>query len=353
MFTNEGKKLKEKVMNQKITEEGQSIVDDFEEMLNKWHGINELYDDKLDAYIHEINSHILKNPIGMPPKGVRHFSPSSADSCKRELFHRIRGDKRDNFPQPPFRGRWQRIGTAIGDVIQRDLLFIDKHYKRIVGEDPAFRPMKYKRDGYTFPVWEGFAKKAVKVPFHGYEIPINGQPDGILIYKDGRKVGLEIKSKQTSYSQTGYFSMKGPTESHIAQCKAYSIMYGVDDFIILYVNACRKSWKMTDEEFGKYPDIRPFHIHINKEDKDEVLSYFKEVMEAVENNEPPKVDLEKWMFNRYKTATALSLTEDELEEIKGQVEEAKNKVTGKVPAKVKRKAEDYSEALNFILDVRG
>ncbi|MCZ0847993.1 hypothetical protein O0536_25530, partial [Brevibacillus laterosporus] len=83
-----------------------------------------------DALISEQKANALRPRPFFNFRAQPYFSPSSADTEKRELYEKFRGAKKDIHPHPPYQGRWTRIGTAIGDVIQRDLLFIEKHYER-------------------------------------------------------------------------------------------------------------------------------------------------------------------------------------------------------------------------------
>lgn len=239
----------------------------------------------------------------------------------------MRGAKKDNEDRPAFQGRWTRLGTAIGDTIQRDILFAERHYARHYGENPVFSFVRNNRDE---PMFEDFAKLNKIVEQAGKVFALYGTCDGILsvfVPELGRtiRVGLEIKSKQTTYSQTSEFSTrKGPKEDHVKQCVCYSVMYGtdaepIDYYIILYVNASKKSWAMTPDEFEKNPDIAAFGLHITDEMRAEVLDHFAGIVAAAEAGKPPKLDVEKWTFNNFKSACALSLSSDELAEIERHV----------------------------------
>ncbi|MEV2911141.1 hypothetical protein ABNF65_21670, partial [Paenibacillus larvae] len=225
---------------------------------------------------------------------------------------KLNGAKRDIVQKPPYQGRWTRIGTAIGDTIQRDLLLAERHVS-----NPIFR-FKNNEDGT--PIFEEFAKKNHELIVEGKRFAISGTCDGILLYtsKDGEaiRVGLEIKSKQTTYSQTSLYSMREPKEDHVKQTVCYSIMYDVDYYIILYVNASKKGWNMSEEDYAKSPDIRAFGIYITDDMRHEVLSIFASVLKSVEKRTPPALDIEKWTFNNYKRACALSLTDEEVDDIK-------------------------------------
>lgn len=241
-----------------------------------------------------------------------YFSPSSANSDLRELYEKINGAKRDVVQKPPYQGRWQRIGTAIGDAIQRDILIAERHL-----DNPAFR---FEKNVDETPMFEEFAKESHAITHQNKKFALYGTCDGILLYtsKDDEaiRVGLEIKSKQTTYSQTSLYSMREPKDDHIKQTVCYSIMYDVDYYIILYVNASKKGWNMSEEDYAKSPDIRAFGIHITDDMRNEVIDTFASVLKSVEKRTPPALDIEKWTFNNYKRACALSLSDEEYDDIK-------------------------------------
>lgn len=324
------------------------MVDDFLKMLDRWHAAPEVWDNELERQIAAMKYDILRNPrkLDWGPRGTRFFSPSGVDSCRRELYMKMIGAERDRREIQPHQGRWTRLGTLFGDMLQKDLLFIEKHYERVVGEPPPFTVEREEVNGRRYPKWERFAEKIKRIDHRGHEIAIKGQPDGILRYKDGTRVGIEIKSKQTTPARTGQYSMRGPEESHAKQVVAYSILYGVDDYLIVYGNLAKKSWNMSDEDYEKYPDIRAFHVHISESDRLALLDDLADVMEAVKSKTPPPLDLARWAFNNYKTACAKSLTDAELREIKSKVKRVQRSGVG---ARMKR---SYMEALNEIEAIR-
>lgn len=344
-------------------QEPNEFVDSFLAMMDRWHGHKEIWDDALDIQIlqNEVDVRSTHKPkLAWGVKGTKYFSPSSANSDARELFMKLIGSKRDEQPTPPHQGRWRRIGTAFGDLIQKDLLFIEKHYKKEFGEHPPYKPeyieipsVKDPKDTKLFPSWEKFAQKIVWVDHKGYKIPILGQPDGILRYlpQKGKRVGLEIKSKQTTAAQTSAYSMKEPKIDHVKQCINYSIMYGtpeapLDDFIIVYGNLSKKAWVMSEEDYKKSPDLRAFHVHVTEKDRTQLLDFYAYVMESINTGFPPKLDLEKWTFNNFKTACILSLSEEEIAEVTKQ---AKAYINSSIP---EWKKSSYKEALEFIEEVR-
>src|SRR5690625_1342109 len=101
------------------------IEGDFIAMLDEWHSLPETWDSALDAEIHRQYAEILTRKPVFPKRP--YFSPSSANNCPRELYEKATGAKRDKQMNQPHQKRWQNLGTSIGDMIQRDLLFIEKH----------------------------------------------------------------------------------------------------------------------------------------------------------------------------------------------------------------------------------
>ena len=234
------------------------------------------FDTELDKDIH---SWYLNAPTVWPKRP--YFSPSSSKSCPRELYMKATGAKRDNFPRQPHQTRWTELGTAIGDMMQRMVLGMER------------------KDGYTFkferndvgqPMFEDFAKTNAKVEHNGQTFYLFGTTDGIMEYVTGDgeilRVGLEIKSKQTTPARTSLHSMREPEEGHVKQCVSYSHMYGVDYFIIVYVNGAKKSWVLTEEEYKATPDIRAFGIEITQDDRNELFDKFAEITSATKLRAP-------------------------------------------------------------------
>lgn len=218
----------------------------------------------------------------------------------------------------------------------------------MTGKKPRF---VFEQNDFGEPMFENFAKTNYITDHRGAHFAIGGKPDGIMLYTtdDGKilRVGLEIKSKQTTYAMTsGYAARKGPKEDHVKQTYCYSLMYDVDYYVILYVNGARKAWNMTPEEFEKNPDMLAFGLHITDKDRREVLDYFANIVNAATNNTPPPLDLDKWLFLDYKRAVSLSLSDEELAELDRQVKATER---SGLPDHVKRA---HSAAFAEILSLR-
>src|SRR5699024_4346469 len=193
-----------------------------------------------------------------------------------------------------------------------ELLLMGRHYKKFTGEDPKYTVGMV--DGK--PAFEDFIYADHLVKHDGEEFYLRGTSDGILsITGSDKLVGLEVKSKQQTPSKTSLTAMKEPQEAHVKQITAYSIMYDLEDYVIMYVNTSHKAWEMTEEEFQKTPDIRLFDVKVTEEDKTDLLEYFADSARRVREDDPPLPDLSRWRFNSYKNAISESLTDDEMERL--------------------------------------
>lgn len=314
-------------------------------MLDEWFSQPETWNDALDTQI----ARWYANP---PPKlwpKRPYFSPSSLGDCPRELFIKAKyGNKaKDVGLDKPWRGRWRKLGTLGGDLIQRELLDIEENYEKLTGNFPRF---KFERNEDNTPRFEEFAGANKLVEHGGERFYLYGFTDGIMNYvtDDGEviRVGLEVKSKQGTPARTSQHSMRGPDESHAKQVVAYAEMFDCDYFIILYVNYAKQGWFMTDEQYAKTPDIRAFCKRITDEDKARVFDKAAQVTKAVREDKPPKMDIDSFTFNNFKEACAKSLTEVEFEELRQQVERAKQ---SNMP---KWKINSWVSALEFIEDIK-
>ncbi|MED1350596.1 hypothetical protein P4U51_30025, partial [Bacillus paranthracis] len=213
---------------------------------------------------------------------------------------------------------------AFGDMIQRDLLFIEKHWKAQFGEDPPFIPYYVEVNGKRYPAWEKFSQTISHVEHNGQLVSILGQCDGILVdTKTGELVLLEIKSKQTTSAQTGFYSMKEVGEDHKMQSITYSMLYKdfhISKGIVLYGNLSKKAWIMSEEDYIANPDLRAFEIDFEEEVQNRIMDKFKHILDCVDAKTPPKFDVTKFTFNSYKEATVKSLTAEEYAEIHEQVQ---------------------------------
>lgn len=330
-------------MTNNLTNLSAQIEGDFIALLDDWFSLSEVWDNELDAQIAKWYS----NPPKVFPKRP-YFSPSSLGDCPRELYVKAKRAKRDKGRDKPFRGRWRKLGTLSGDLIQREILAIERNYEKQTGNAPRF---KFEKNENGTPMFEEFAKTNKYVEHNGESFYLFGAPDGVMSYTtdDGEqvRVGLEIKSKQGTPARTSLYSMKAPDEAHARQVVAYAEMYNCDYYVILYVNLSKQSWNMTDEQYAKTPDIRAFCTKVTAKDKADVFDKAAEVTKAVREGNPPKMDIGEYTFNNFKEASAESLTDEEVSGLERTVEQAKH---SSLP---KWKIASYVTALDDIKRIRG
>lgn len=297
------------------------IEGDLIAMLDEFHSLPEVWDNELDEQIAKWYSN---PPKVWPKRDLPYFSPSWATKCPREIFYRKQGAPKDIHPKPPHQTRWQRIGTVIGDMVQRELLSIERNFEKHTGNKPKF---VFERNPNGTPMFEDFAGKNYLVEHNGEKFYLYGKPDGIMRYvtDDGEiiRVGLEIKSKQESPSKTSVRSMKQAGYAHEIQTNLYALMYDVDYYVILYQNASKRKWDMTEEEYKDFPDVRAFCRKISEYHREPTLDRLAQVTKALREGVPPKLDLDGWKFNEYKTHIAKNISEEELEELRRVVDQAR------------------------------
>jgi hypothetical protein len=298
-----------------------TIAQDFTDFLNEWHSFSEPYDSKLDAWLFDLYAK-EKCAYRKLDWSAPYFSPSSAGKDDRELYVKALRMPKDDDPVKPWQRRYTARGTAVGDWLQRELLLSERHYEKFTGKAPRFTIARTD-DGKPF--FEDFVHGQRFFEHNGQRFSILGTCDGVLIdHATGKRIGLEIKSKQQSYADTGYTKMKGPKDDHVKQVTCYGLMYDIDAYLIVYVNCSVKSWFMSDEEFAKSPDIRVFGVDITDVMKTSILDKFAGVTFAVSTNTPPPLDLFNFRFNNFKRSCAVSLSDDEFEVVKRQVRSAQS-----------------------------
>lgn len=229
------------------------------------------------------------------PQGVIQFSPSSANKCERELYFKAKRGAKDDVVKLPFQKRWTRNSSQIHEATQRDLLYCEQ-----LVPDRTFDVCRLANNG--LPAWEKNIQKMKKFNVNGVEFLLFGMCDGLLKHRvDASVVGFEYKTKSTTYSAISYFKLKEPQADHKAQAVAYSLLYGVDEFVFCYETVAKPPWKTTAEETAKKPDIRTFYLKVTEEDRQALLSRFERVATQFYNNQIPAKEEDKCIFCQFKT----------------------------------------------------
>lgn len=216
------------------------------------------------------------------------FSPSGASKCERELFYKFMGEsKREE--KYPYQRRWTRNASAVHEAVQRDLLYSEKLLK-----EPSF---VVKRMDNGLPAWESNLKTYKEFIHNGVSFLILGMMDGILTYKDGSDIGFEFKTKSNSIGQVGNYKMKDIADPHKEQCIAYSLLFGLNEFLLMYESVAKDGWTKNAEA---KVDVRTFYYKVTDEDKTMLLNKFASVVQAAKDQELPIGRTEKCLFCPYK-----------------------------------------------------
>src|SRR5690625_7156814 len=208
------------------------IEGDLIALLDDWISLPETWDNELDS---QIAQWYANPPQVWPKRDYLYFSPSALGACPRELYIKAKyGNKvKDKRRNQPHQGRWQKLGTLGGDLIQRELLAIERNYERLTGNVPRF---KFVRNSDGTPMFEEFAKTNKLVEQDGERFYLYGAPDGIMEYvtEDGEilRVGLEIKSKQTSPAQTSLHKLRAAVRGNERTGVAYELLFGLDYLVL-------------------------------------------------------------------------------------------------------------------------
>ena len=280
--------------------------------INEFHLYDNVYDDELDIFINQSYADVLKKGKNVDWSKT-YFSPSSANKCPRELYHKSKRHKKDPKIWQSHQRRWVQFGEGVAAVLQREFMLSDRHFEKFTGRKPRYS-MAFTDEGYPF--MEEFVFKQKSFNHDGEEFSILGTLDAVLVDNEtGKPLIVELKSKMQTPSKTSQSAMKEAQESHVKQVVCYSLLYDIDEGVIFYQNLAHAGWDMTPEAFQKTPDIRLFDVDISKDSQEEILDFFADITRRLRENDPPLPDLSKWKFNDYKNAISESLTDDEMERL--------------------------------------
>jgi len=291
LFIARGEELNQKVMRNKGR--GEEIAKDMLNHFKRFHSMNEIYDRDIEEQILEEELENIRNPKPLNfEKGLVTFSPSSVSKTNRELYYKAKNYPKDEQIFLPYQRRWVRNGSAVHAAVQKDLLYAEEHLK-----NPAF---KVARMPNGRPSWEHNLKDVKQFEHNGRRFQIFGMMDGILQYKDGSKIGFEFKTKSTTIGAVGNYKMKDAHDSHKMQAIAYSLLFGVDEFVFVYESLAKDGWLKGEDA---KPDMRAFYFKPTETQKQEILDKFATVVEHVENNDKPEAvqDGSVYLFSEYKT----------------------------------------------------
>ena len=272
---------------------GTQLVHDLKGQFNMLHSMDFYPDLEIEQLLlkqKELEIEYLKEPFYVPKDHVQ-FSPSSVDKCKRELFYKINRMKKDEQTTYPYQRRWTRNSTAVHEAVQRDLLYMEK-----LIPNPAYTVERMKEGKAAgLPAWEKNIQAYKLFEHNGQKFYLYGMMDGVLHYKDGSRVGFEFKTKSTK--QDTVHKMKSGSPSHIRQTVAYSLLFGIDEYLLTYESVAKDEWRAG---VTAYNDIKPIYVKVTEKQKLALLDKLAETAAMVENGEIPDRETSKCFFCPFK-----------------------------------------------------
>ena len=143
-----------------------------------------------------------------------HFSPSQAHMCPRALYYHMLGYNQDPIPDQSLRR--MAIGTVFHEFIEQRL------------KDTGLLVSSEVEVTYDDPPIRGFYDAVIQRP------------------SDGKEILVEVKSmaepKNPKYAQ--YL----PRHDHLIQWNLYSLMTGINDGIVFYVNKNNQEYIICETE---------------------------------------------------------------------------------------------------------
>ncbi|TCM89638.1 hypothetical protein EV294_112103 [Paenibacillus sp. BK033] len=243
------------------------------------------YDDKLSRKFYEQKlRHLGYKPY--PNDGLITFGASGTNLCDRQLvFKNDRATKPEKSDDLPFRGRQRRQGTAIVDYVQLDLIHMLKRLGPLASFTMAVR------DNGEWDFEEAAQERRVfewPHPETGelVKFAITAKPDGKFDYVvDGSRIIFEYKTKASGLrAMNGKLDYKGAQDEHVRQVTAESLVFGIDEALIVYESTQKPAWfddaastsvtkgQKTWEDGAPRPDLRAFYVEITEEMKHALLS---------------------------------------------------------------------------------
>jgi hypothetical protein len=221
-----------------------------------------------------------------PNDGLVTFGASGTAMCDRQLvLKNAQGVKPEKSDDLPFRGRQRRQGTAIVDYVQLDLV----HMQKRLGVNAKFTMAERENGEWDF---EDTAQQRVIFEYPNPEtgeivkFAITAKPDGKFNYApDGSRIIFEYKTKASGLrAMNGKIDFKGAQDDHIRQVTAESLVFGIDEALIVYESTQKPAWfddaqstsvtkgQKTWEDGQPRPDLRACYVKITDEMKAALLS---------------------------------------------------------------------------------
>jgi len=322
---------------------GDRIVREFLEQLDAYYASpnSSFYDNAIARRFYEQKLRYLKfTPY--PNDGLVTFGASGTNKCDREVVFKYGDVKPEKSDDIPFRGRQRRQGTANIELLQLDLVHMEKRLG-----DVKFRVCKMPWDVEDFAKpddaeW-AFEDAAQQRKVFEYPHPETGElvkfaitakPDGILCYYDEHApvpLLFEYKTKATGLlAMNGKLDRNGAQADHLRQVTAESLVFGIREGIILYESTEKPAW-FSDEDNSNVPktrktwrdgqpvpDLRAFYFYVTDEMQNALLADLARQAALVYSGKVPRMTVEmtsKCGFCAFTAHCKSLLTDDEKAEL--------------------------------------
>lgn len=277
---------------------GETLVREFEAQMDAYYSSPQtsFYDDKLLRRFYEQKlRHLGFKPY--PSDGLVTFGASGTNLCDRQLVFKNAKVKTAKSDDIPFRGRQRRIGNAVVDYLQLDIV----HMQKRIGDAAKFTIPTNDAGDWTF---EDAAQLRTVFEHNvsGVKFAITAKPDGLMRYADGSDVILEFKTKASGLrAMNSKLDYKGAQDDHIRQVTAESLVFGIREALIVYESTHKPSWnddtentavtkgQKTWENRAPRKDIRAFYVYVTDEMQEALLADLARQAALVYDGEIPDV----------------------------------------------------------------
>ncbi|ATO50999.1 hypothetical protein BrL25_19000 [Brevibacillus laterosporus DSM 25] len=278
------------------SERAPRIEREFTEQLDAYYAspATSYYDNAISRRFYEQKLRHLKfKPY--PQDGLVTFGASGTDKCDLEVFFRNQKVKPKKSDDIPFRGRQRRQGNANIELVQLDLVHMEKR----LGDNAKFTVETNEEGAYMF---EDEAQQRVVFEYDGVKFAITAKPDGILRYNGSDRLLFEYKTKASGLrAMNSKLDRNGAQDDHLRQVTAESLVFGIHEGVLLYESTQKPAW-FSDEDRsyvtkgqktwadGKpMADMRPFYFYITDEMQERLLRDLARQARLVYEGQQPEV----------------------------------------------------------------
>lgn len=232
-----------------------------------------------------------------PQDGLVTFGASGTAMCDAQLFFKNAKVKAEKSDDLPFRGRQRRMGSAIVEYLQLDLI----HMPKVLRNKATFKVKTLPTGEYAF---EDAAQVRKVFEYDGVKFAITAKPDGILDYY-GTDIIFEFKTKATGIKAfNSKLDYKGAQDDHVRQVIAESLLFDIRERIIVYESTQKPSWfddanstavtkgQKTWIDGKPVMDLRAFYGRVTEEMQESLLADLAKQAKLVYDGVKPDITVE-------------------------------------------------------------